>query len=525
MLTRFVRIQLIIFAVTSMVGMSVMTFSYLQVPTLVGIGRITVTLNLPGAGGLYRFGNVTYRGSQVGKVLTIEPTAQGATATLSLQTTPQIPADLQAEVRSVSAIGEQYVELRPRTNSGPYLQDGSVISADDTTLPQPVGPMLDQLNALLGSIPKESTSRLLDETSRGLSGAGYDLGSIIDSSAQLADELGPAAEQARRLVEDGEPLLDSQVQSVDAIRLWTRSLAGVTTQLTTNDPQIRGLLQRGPAAFREVTALIEQVRPTLPLLLANLSSIGEVGVTYNPSLEQLLVLLPPLTAMFIGAGPHNNYTGMGMGDFRLSQSDPAPCTVGYLPPNQWRPPSDTSAAETPDGLYCKLPQDSPIAVRGARNYPCMGHPGKRAPTVAECDSDEPYLPLAQRQHVLGPYPLDPNLIAQGVPPDWRVDHGEHIYAPPEGTPPPPDTAPPDTPPPAESPAPQPPAIPSDTPSAPPQASSSLGPQVSNGVPPVAFARYDPSTGKYMAADGQVYEQRNLVTTDHVSTWQELVLSE
>lgn len=42
---------------------------------------------------------------------------------------------------------------------------------------------------------------------------------------------------------------------------------------------------------------------------------------------------------------------------------------------------------------------------------------------------------------------------------------------------------------------------------------------------MAFARYDPSTGKYMAADGQVYEQRNLVTTDHVQTWQELVLSE
>ena len=51
-------------------------------------------------------------------------------------------------------------------------------------------------------------------------------------------------------------------------------------------------------------------------------------------------------------------------------------------------------------------------VRGARNYPCMGHPGKRAPTVEICDSDKPYEPLAMRQHALGPYPLDPNLVAQ-----------------------------------------------------------------------------------------------------------------
>lgn len=77
-----------------------------------------------------------------------------------------------------------------------------------------------------------------------------------------------------------------------------------------------------------------------------------------------------------------------------------------MPPNTWRSPDDLSDIDTPDGLYCKLPQDSPIAVRGARNYPCMGHPGKRAPTVEICNSDKPYMPLAMRQHTTGPYPLD-----------------------------------------------------------------------------------------------------------------------
>ena len=52
--------------------------------------------------------------------------------------------------------------------------------------------------------------------------------------------------------------------------------------------------------------------------------------------------------------------------------------------------------DTPDGLYCKLPQDSPIGVRGARNYPCMGHPGKRAPTVELCNDPKGYQPLAMR---------------------------------------------------------------------------------------------------------------------------------
>src|SRR5690242_19112904 len=107
MLTRFVRNQLIIFTIASIVGVVVMAFVYMQVPTLLGLGRLTVTLELPAAGGLYRFGNVTYRGVQVGKVTDVKLTEKGAEATLSLDTSPKIPADLHADVLSVSAIGEQ----------------------------------------------------------------------------------------------------------------------------------------------------------------------------------------------------------------------------------------------------------------------------------------------------------------------------------------------------------------------------------------------------------------------------------
>jgi phospholipid/cholesterol/gamma-HCH transport system substrate-binding protein len=68
---------------------------------------------------------------------------------------------------------------------------------------------------------------------------------------------------------------------------------------------------------------------------------------------------------------------------------------------------------------------------------CMGHPGKRAPTVEICNSDKPFEPLAMRQHFAGPYPLDPNLLSQGITPDDRTTGDQRIFGPVEGTPLPP----------------------------------------------------------------------------------------
>jgi phospholipid/cholesterol/gamma-HCH transport system substrate-binding protein len=567
MLSRFVRIQLAIFTIVGIIGVIAMVLFYVQAPTLLGIGRMTVTLELPAAGGLYRFSNVTYRGVQVGKVTSVGLTPTGAKAIMSLGTSPKIPADLTAEVRSVSAVGEQYVDLRPRTDSPPYLHNGSVIAMRDTTIPQAVGPMLDQVSALVNSIPKTKLGQLLDESFQGFNGSGYDLGSLFDSSAIVSRDANGVVDRTRTLTEDTGPLLDSQARTTDSIRTWARSLAGISDVLVNDDSRIRTVLQNGPGAAKEATALLEQVKPTLPILLANLTTIGQIGVTYHPGLEQLLVLLPSAVAIEQAAQPSNDPDGMAKGDFALTIDDPPICTVGFMPPSQWRSPEDTSDIDTPDGLYCKLPQDSPLSVRGARNYPCMDKPGKRAPTVEICKSDQPYMPLAMRQHTLGPYPLDPNLLSQGIPPDDRITSNDRIFGPVEGTPLPPGAVPRGTPPgprgeppppgtpgaaappapssrpplgpmspmsadippiaPLDAPAPgevPPPAVPpppEKSSGGPPQAApSSFGAKASQ--PSVTTAKYDSRTGRYVGPDGKLYQQSDLVTPTAPKKWQDML---
>jgi virulence factor Mce-like protein len=522
MLTRFVRIQLTIFTLLSLVGVIVMVFGFVQAPTLLGIGRITVTVELPNTGGLYRFANVTYRGVQVGKVTdlaVVNSPSLHTNATLSLEDSAHIPSDLVAEVHSVSAIGELYVDLVPRTDSGPTLRDGSIIAMRDTTVPQQVGPVLDQVSSMLGSIPNDRLTALVDESSKGFGDAGFDFGSLIDSTSTLLHDINGVDDRSRSLIEDSAPLLDSQAATSDSIRTWAHSLAGVTDEVAIKDPQIRTLLQQGPGTADEVSRLLTAIKPTLPVLLANLTTIGQIAVTYNAGLQQILVLLPAYVSTIQAALPRNNATGIPAGgEFAITAGDPNPCTVGFLPPSAWRSPADTSEVDTPDGLYCKLPQDSPTAVRGARNYPCIGHPGKRAATVQECDDPQGFQPLAVRQHVTGPAPLDPNLIAQGVPPDASVTGDEHIYGPVEGTPPPPGLPPPPAPTaPATAPLPPMPIAP-DMPDAAPSAYTAAPAD----QPSFAVAQYNPRTGSYLGNDGHLYTQTNLVAPADAQSWKGLL---
>ena len=108
-------------------------------------------------------------------------TSAGAIATLSLASSPKVPADLQAQVHSMSAVGEQYVDLQPRVHTGPYLRDGSESCC--RTRPFLVRRTTDEPSECADRIasPKDKLNALLDELFKGFNGTRYDLGSLFDS--------------------------------------------------------------------------------------------------------------------------------------------------------------------------------------------------------------------------------------------------------------------------------------------------------------------------------------------------------
>ena len=125
MVTRFIKIQLVLFTILTIIALVALGWYYLRLPSVAGIGQYDLHADLPRSGGLYATANVTYRGTQIGKVIAVEPTETGARATMRIDNRYRIPIDASANVHSASAIGEQYLDLVSTGNPGQYYATGS----------------------------------------------------------------------------------------------------------------------------------------------------------------------------------------------------------------------------------------------------------------------------------------------------------------------------------------------------------------------------------------------------------------
>jgi phospholipid/cholesterol/gamma-HCH transport system substrate-binding protein len=486
-LDRRIKMQLAIFTVIALIAIPIMLFGYVKLPEMLGIGRYTVTVELPAAGGLYKRGNVTYRGTEVGRIEEVRLTNTGVEALLSLNSDTKIPSDLDAEVHSQSAVGEQYVALLPRNGTSPPLKNGDVIPLNRTSVPPDINSLLDATNRGLQAIPQDNLRTAIDESYTAVGGLGPEISRIVKGSTRLAIDARKNLDPLVALIEQSQPVLDSQTDTSDDIQAWAAHLAKITTGLKVRNDSIGQFLQKAPA-LEQARATFERLQPTLPILLANLVSVGKVAVVYQNNIEQILVLIPQgvadLQAIAVpNANTKQGYLGLYL-DFHLNLNLPPTCNTGFLPAQQVRDPNHADAPDrAPGDLYCRVPQDSPFGVRGARNYPCETVPGKRAPTVKMCESDEQYVPLNDGFNWKG----DPNATVTG----------QDIPQLPPGSPP--AQAPPG-PPPAQAPPPNPPP------------------------PAIGAAEYDPATGTYVGPDGQIHTQSDLAqTAPKERTWQTMLM--
>ena len=153
MITRRTKVQLLVFVIITLLGVSYVGARYAQLDRLFYDSSYTVVAHLERSGGIFAGGEVTYRGVGVGRVDKLELTDEGVDAYLSIEKDyDTIPAETLAVVGNRSAVGEQYVELQPKNETEPYLEQGSEIALADTRTPIATEVLLENLSTTVASV-------------------------------------------------------------------------------------------------------------------------------------------------------------------------------------------------------------------------------------------------------------------------------------------------------------------------------------------------------------------------------------
>lgn len=373
-LKRGVKIQLLVFALITVIGVTYTAVRY------VGVGRnlvgdnYTAYVDLTESGGIFSNAEVTYRGVAVGRVGPIELTKNGIRVKLEMRGDHKIPSDTVAVVANRSAVGEQYIDLQPRTDKGPFLSDRvTTIPAKDTRLPVSTSELLTNVDKLVASVNPKDLGTIVDELDLAFSGSASDLQAILDSSDRLlkvADENYPATEE---VINNSKVVLDTQRAQGGNIKNFARNLNVLTDQIRQDDPAIRTLIDNTVPVTVQVNSLTDGLAPTLPVLLANLTTTGQVLASREDHLRSLFIIFPLAVAGAFTVTPGDGTQHLGL---QLNFSSPEPCRSGYEKVKA-RYPQKLDEPPARLDVGCNLPKTSQQVVRGSRNAP----PGKPYPTV------------------------------------------------------------------------------------------------------------------------------------------------
>jgi phospholipid/cholesterol/gamma-HCH transport system substrate-binding protein len=372
MLLRKTKFQLVAFAIISIVALVYALIRFAGLGTVFGSSGYTVKLELNESGGIFTNAEVTYRGFNIGRVGPLRLTQSGLEADLNIDpSAPQVPSNLAVVVANRSAVGEQYVDLQPKVDSGPYLASGSVIPAAKTSTPVSTDQLLSDLDSLAASVPTNSLRTVVDESYDAFRGTGGDLQTLLDTARSFTTTAQQYLPQTVNLLDAGGQVLDTQNHEAANFADFSKSLNELTGTLKNSDPQLRKLIGITPQVANQISQVITETGPGLGALVANLLTTANLTVTRLDGIEQGLVTYPALAAAAPSVAPGDGTAHLGL---VLNLFNTPACTKGYLPYSQYRTGADLATRPANDNAYCAEPKGSPINVRGSQNAPYNGVP-------------------------------------------------------------------------------------------------------------------------------------------------------
>lgn len=289
--------------VVLILGMSYLGAAVLRINPLPSTYRVRVELK--SSGGLAPNNDVTFRGSRVGKVLDVRISGDGVAAIAEINDTARIPVGGTVAVGRLSAAGEQYLDFRPDSDSGPYLSDGSIVDRSATSTPVTVQSVLTNMSGLIGGMNPARLDVIIDELDKALAGGPDRLRNMVAGISRAMSGLTDLLPQTQRLIENLQVIAETTTHAQPDLTTLTTVSSTLFQQLTAADQEVRKFLELGPGQLATLGGIVHDTQDPMTNLITNFVAITKAAKLRQPAIE---ALFPALRAgsEAIGIPAHDN---------------------------------------------------------------------------------------------------------------------------------------------------------------------------------------------------------------------------
>lgn len=239
----------------------------------------TVTVDAPRAGlVLDPDAKVKVRGVEIGRVVSIDQTADGASLKLALnpEQLKLVPANAGVDIRSTTVFGAKYVNFTvPQQPSSASLQPGARVTAQHVTVE--FNTLFQHLSDVLAKVQPEKLNATLSALGTALQGRGEKLGDLLARSDAYLRDINPYLPTLQQdLVKTGDvtnlyaDTVPDLLRTVDNATVTSQTLVDEQQSLDDVLANLIGLADTTGSVLREnegnFSTALDLLRPTTSLL-------------------------------------------------------------------------------------------------------------------------------------------------------------------------------------------------------------------------------------------------------------------
>jgi phospholipid/cholesterol/gamma-HCH transport system substrate-binding protein len=259
---------------------------------------LQIQANFSSAVGLYPGDEVKVAGVPVGTVVSIRPSTQHTTVTMTITGSVEVPADAQALLIAPNLVSARFIELTPVYSDGATMADGAVVGINRTAVPvewDDVKDQLTQLSAQLGPQPDSLQGPLasfVNQAADTFDGRGETFRQSVRELSQTAGLLGDSRTDLLGTVKNLHTLVDALSNSNEEIVAFSGNVASVSQVLADSTTDLDTSLDTLNGAMADIRGFLKDNNEVLVGQIDKLTNFTNLLNEHGEDLEQILHVAP-----------------------------------------------------------------------------------------------------------------------------------------------------------------------------------------------------------------------------------------